>query len=68
MVENSLAGWVQTGTNDTWNLDDRMKKYNINGVSIAVIHNHKIEWARGYGFADISSKLSFLTREILQKF
>jgi len=25
-VENSLAGWVQTGTNDTWNLTDRMKK------------------------------------------
>jgi len=54
LVENSLAGWVQTGNNDTWNLTDRMKKYNINGVSIAVIHNYKIEWARGYGFADVS--------------
>jgi len=31
-----------------------MKKYNINGVSIAVIHNYKIEWARGYGYADVS--------------
>ena len=52
-VENSLAGWVQTGTNDTWNLTDRMKKYGINGLSIAVIHNYKIEWAKGYGLADV---------------
>jgi CubicO group peptidase (beta-lactamase class C family) len=55
-VENNLAGWVQTGTDDTWNLAERMKKYNINGVSIAVIHNYQIEWARGYGFADVSEK------------
>jgi CubicO group peptidase (beta-lactamase class C family) len=52
-VENNLAGWVQTGTGDSWNLNDRMKKYGINGVSIAVIHNYKIEWARGYGLADV---------------
>ena len=25
-VENNLSGWVQTGTDDTWNLNDRMKK------------------------------------------
>lgn len=53
-VENSLAGWVQTGSNDTWNLAERMKKYSINGVSIAVVHNYQIEWARGYGLADVS--------------
>jgi len=55
-VENSLAGWIQTGSNDRWNLGERMKKYGINGVSIAVVHNYKIEWARGYGFADLSEK------------
>jgi CubicO group peptidase (beta-lactamase class C family) len=54
MVENNLAGWVQIGENDTWNLAERMKQYNINGVSIAVIHNYQIEWARGYGFADVA--------------
>jgi CubicO group peptidase (beta-lactamase class C family) len=66
LVENSLAGWVQTGTNDTWNLADRMKKYNINGVSIAVIHNHKIEWARGYGFADISENRPVTEKTLFQ--
>jgi CubicO group peptidase (beta-lactamase class C family) len=56
LVENSLAGWVKTGFNDTWNLESRMKENNINGVSIAVVHNYSIEWARGYGFADVSEK------------
>jgi CubicO group peptidase (beta-lactamase class C family) len=55
-VENNLAGWVLTGNNDRWNLVERMKQYGINGVSIAVVHNNKIEWARGYGYADISEK------------
>src|SRR5579859_492294 len=30
-------------------LADRMKEMNVPGVSIAVIHNGKIEWARGFG-------------------
>jgi CubicO group peptidase (beta-lactamase class C family) len=55
-VENSLTGWVLTGDNDYWSLADRMQKYKINGLSIAVIHNYDIEWARGYGFADIREK------------
>ena len=66
LVENSLAGWVQTGTNDTWNLADRMKKYNINGVSIAVIHNYMIEWERGYGFADVSENRPVTEKTLFQ--
>lgn len=33
----------------TRTLADRMKQLNVPGVSIAVIHNGKIEWARGFG-------------------
>ena len=66
LVENNLAGWVQTGNNDRWNLEERMKKYNINGVSIAVIHNYKIEWARGYGYADVSENRSVTENTLFQ--
>ena len=66
LVENSLAGWVQTGNNDTWNLADRMKRYNINGVSIAVIHNYQIEWVRGYGFADVSENRPVTEKTLFQ--
>jgi len=65
-VENNLAGWVQTGNGDTWNLAERMKKYNINGVSIAVIHNYQIEWAKGYGFADVSENRTVTESTLFQ--
>ncbi len=35
---------------------ERMKALNVRGVSIAVINNYEIEWAKGYGFADFESK------------
>jgi CubicO group peptidase (beta-lactamase class C family) len=38
------------------NLFERMKARNVRGVSIAVINNYEIEWAKGYGFADFESK------------
>jgi len=30
-------------------LADRLKHYNVPGVSVAVIHNYSLEWARGWG-------------------
>lgn len=65
-VENSLAGWVQTGQDDHWNIADRMKKYNIKGVSIAVINDYKIEWAKGYGFADVSEQRPVTEKTLFQ--
>jgi len=34
---------------------DRMKYYETPGVSIAVINNYKVEWARGYGAREVGS-------------
>ncbi len=65
-VENNLACWLQTGTDDTWSMDSSMKKYRVNGVSIAVIHNYKIEWAKGYGFADVAEKRPVTTATLFQ--
>jgi CubicO group peptidase (beta-lactamase class C family) len=65
-VENTLAGWVQTQDNSYWTLAERMKVYNVKGVSIAVVHNYKIEWARGYGFADVSEKRPVTEKTLFQ--
>jgi CubicO group peptidase (beta-lactamase class C family) len=37
-------------------LDDRMKYYHVPGVSIAFFDHGKVQWARGYGFADVENK------------
>jgi CubicO group peptidase (beta-lactamase class C family) len=56
-VENNLtSGWFKIEGQRNWTLDERMKYYNAQGISIAVINNFKIEWAKGYGWADSSEK------------
>lgn len=35
-------------------LADRLKEFHIPGVSVAVIHNGKIDWARGFGVTRIA--------------
>ena len=32
-----------------------LKQFNVPGVSIAVIKDFKIEWAKGYGVADVET-------------
>jgi len=51
-VENNLIPYVPIKNFKTWNIYDRMKFYNVKGVSIAVIKNYKIDYAKAYGFAD----------------
>ncbi|HSD06066.1 serine hydrolase [Flavobacterium sp.] len=51
-VENNLSANTKIEGEPNWNLIDRMKFYNAPGVSIAVIKDFKIEWVKGYGWAD----------------
>lgn len=51
-VENHLNGWVKEINSSDWTLKERMSYYHVNGVSIAVIHHFKLDWIRGYGWAD----------------
>lgn len=53
MVENGLGGPLQIQDSvNTWSIEQRMKRKGINGVSVAVIRNYEIAWAKGYGVAD----------------
>ena len=65
-VENNLGDWVRTQNDTTWNLEERMKHHHIMGVSIAVVHDSKLEWARGYGWADVSEKRPVTEKTLFQ--
>ncbi len=56
-VENHLrpALYVKGQTPPSLNIEDRMKFYNVPGVSVAVINEGKIEWAKGYGVKALGS-------------
>jgi CubicO group peptidase (beta-lactamase class C family) len=51
-VESGLLPAVITNEDTTGGLNiyERMKYYNVPGVSITVIYQGKIEWAKGYGY------------------
>jgi CubicO group peptidase (beta-lactamase class C family) len=65
-VEGNLISWVKLDSSANWNIYDRMKDYHINGVSIAVINNYKIEWVRAYGMADTAEKRPVTTETLFQ--
>jgi CubicO group peptidase (beta-lactamase class C family) len=65
-VERNLFRWVRIQGEPGWKLEDRMKYYKVNGVSIAVIHNYRIEWARGYGLADTAEGRAVTVKTVFQ--
>lgn len=67
-VENSLASWVKFDNAPAIKLTlrERMQHYKVPGISIAVIRNYQVEWARGYGFADVEEKRPVTTKTLFQ--
>ncbi len=63
-VETGLTTRVYIEGDSTWSIKERMEHYGIPGVSIAVIHNGKIVWTKGYGVTDSISK-SPVTKQTL---
>ncbi len=55
-VEHSLKSQVHIQGEALWNLEERMLKYQVQGLSIAVINNYEIEWAKGYGTTNNAEK------------
>lgn len=65
-VENNLTSWVRLDSSSNWNIYQRMKENNVNGISIAVINNYKIEWIKSYGFADTAAKRKVTNETLFQ--
>ena len=51
-VEQNLGTHYMIKGQGSYTLKARMAHYHINGLSIAVIRNYHIDWAKGYGWAD----------------
>ena len=47
-------------------LGDRMAALGVPGVSVAVLLDGEIAWARGYGFSDLESERTVTTRTLFQ--
>lgn len=55
-VEQSLFKDKPSENAQNWKIDERMSHHGVYGLSIAVIKDYKIEWAKAYGWADAEEK------------
>ena len=62
-VENNLAERVIIN-DKPGNILDRMAYYNVKGLSIAVVQNYKVVWAKGYGWADEKERRPVTTKTL----
>jgi CubicO group peptidase (beta-lactamase class C family) len=66
LVEKNLIGRAQLEGEGPWTIQERMALYKVPGLSIAVIHHYKIEWAKGYGWADVDQKIPVTDKTLFQ--
>lgn len=65
-VENNITGSVILGNEKPHTIQEQMKLYNVKGMSIAVIENNQIAWAKAYGWADESEKRPMTTETLFE--
>ncbi len=64
-VENNLSEPFNAAA-PKQNILDRMAFYKVKGVSIAVVENYKIVWAKAYGWADEGKKRKLTTSTVFK--
>lgn len=65
-VENGLTENIQTSDSAPCNLLERMKHFKVQGLSIAVIKDYKVDFAKGYGFADAEKNIRVSDKTLFQ--
>ncbi len=65
-VETGLTTPIYIEGDSTWSIEERMSHYGVPGVSIAVIKNGKIEWAKAYGVMDKESRSPVTVKTLFQ--
>ena len=65
-VETGLLPAVLIKGDAPWSIEERMKHYKAPGLSVAVIKDFKIDWARAYGVKDIETNEPVTTETLFQ--
>ncbi len=65
-VENNISGSILLNDERPSTITERMAKYNVKGLSLAVIHDYKIAWAKGYGWANEAEKRPVTTETLFE--
>lgn len=67
-IENGLLPsiLVKGDSAKSFNLVERMEHYNVPGISIAIVENGKIKWAKGYGIANTKDSSEVNTNTLFQ--
>lgn len=65
-VEQGLLPAVLIKGEPSWSIADRLKFYRAPGVSVAVIKDFKVLWARAYGVKDLETKEPVTTETLFQ--
>ena len=70
-IENGLQSNLQIQYKDsviksTYHIEERMRELRIPGVSIAVLNDGVVEWAKGYGMADSTENRKVTTETLFQ--
>ena len=65
-VEQGLLPPVLIKGEQPWSIEERMKHWKVPGLSVAVIKDFKVDWARSYGVKDIDTKEPVTTETLFQ--
>jgi CubicO group peptidase (beta-lactamase class C family) len=65
-VERGLLPVTPIKGEPGWTIQERMKHYRVPGVSIAVINDYKVEWAKSYGVKDVETNEPVTTETLFQ--
>jgi CubicO group peptidase (beta-lactamase class C family) len=57
---------IKNEKNITYNIYDRMEHYHVPGVSIAVVKNRKLHWAKAYGIANTKTGIKINENTLFQ--
>src|SRR5688572_9831088 len=66
--ENGLlpAGLIAGKPDPTFGIDERMRFWNVPGISVAVIDNFRIVYARGFGVTEFGGSVAVDTTTLFQ--